>query len=62
MGLRDFLTQCGRTLRLATKPDRSEVWLSMKICFLGIAAIGLIGFVIKVLGAVLNPGAPTPAA
>lgn len=56
MGLRDFLAQCGRTLRLATKPGRSEVWLSIKICFLGIAAIGLIGFVIKVLSAVLNPG------
>jgi protein translocase SEC61 complex gamma subunit len=57
MGLRDFLAQCGRTLRLAVKPGRSELWLSIKICFLGIAAVGLIGFIIKVLSAVLNPGA-----
>ncbi|MGD0978440.1 MAG: protein translocase SEC61 complex subunit gamma [Candidatus Bathyarchaeia archaeon] len=56
MGLRDFLSQCGRTLRLAIKPGRSELWLSIKICLLGISAIGLIGFVIKVLSAVLNPG------
>jgi protein translocase SEC61 complex gamma subunit len=62
MGLRDFLRQCGRTLRLAIKPGRDELWLSIKICFLGIAAVGLIGFVIKVLGAVLNPGTPTPSA
>ena len=55
MGLRDFLAQCGRTLRLANKPGRSELWLSIKICFLGIAAIGLIGYVIKVISAVLNP-------
>jgi protein translocase SEC61 complex gamma subunit len=59
MGLRDFLSQCGRTLRLAIKPGRSELWLSIKICVLGISAIGLIGFIIKVLSAVLNPGAST---
>jgi protein translocase SEC61 complex gamma subunit len=56
MGLRNFLSQCARTLRLAVKPGRDELWLSIKICLLGIAAIGLIGFVIKVLSAVLNPG------
>jgi len=55
MGLRDFIGQCARTMKLATKPGRSELWLSIKICFLGIAAVGLIGFVIKVLSAVLNP-------
>ena len=55
MGLRDFLSQCARTLRLAIKPGRSELWLSIKICFLGIAAVGLIGFIIKILSAVLNP-------
>jgi protein translocase SEC61 complex gamma subunit len=57
MGLRDFLAQCGRTLRLAVKPGRSELWLSIKICLLGIAAVGLIGFIIKILSSVLNPGA-----
>jgi protein translocase SEC61 complex gamma subunit len=56
MGLRDFLSQCARTLRLAVKPGKDELWLSIKICLLGIAAIGLIGFIIKVLSAVLNPG------
>jgi protein translocase SEC61 complex gamma subunit len=56
MGLRDFLSQCGRTLKLAIKPGRSELWLSIKICLLGISAIGLIGFIIKVISAVLNPG------
>lgn len=56
MGLRDFLSQCARTLRLAVKPGRSELWLSIKICLLGIAAVGLIGFIIKLLSSVLNPG------
>ncbi|MGA2767562.1 MAG: protein translocase SEC61 complex subunit gamma [Candidatus Bathyarchaeia archaeon] len=59
MGLRDFLSQCARTLRLAVKPGRSELWLSIKICLLGIAAIGLIGYIIKVISAVVNPGGAT---
>jgi protein translocase SEC61 complex gamma subunit len=49
MGLRSFLEQCARTLKLAVKPGRSELWLSIKICFLGIGVVGLIGFVIKLL-------------
>jgi len=56
MTLRDFIAQCGRTLKLAIKPGRSELWLSIKICLLGISAVGLVGYVIKVISAVLNPG------
>ena len=56
MGLRDFLTQCARTLKLAIKPGRSELWLSIKICMLGISAIGAIGFVVKLLSSLLQPG------
>ena len=59
MGLRSFLAQCARTLRLAVKPGRSELWLSIKICFLGIGAIGLVGFVIKMLASVLTPSNTT---
>ncbi len=49
MGVRSFLAQCARTLKLAVKPGRSELWLSIKISLLGIGAVGLIGFVIKLL-------------
>jgi protein translocase SEC61 complex gamma subunit len=59
MGLRDFLAQCARTIKLAVKPGRSELWLSIKICLLGIGAVGLIGFVIKLLSSVLQPGSTT---
>jgi preprotein translocase subunit Sss1 len=34
-------------LKLAVKPGRSELWLSVKISALGIGVIGLVGFVIK---------------
>jgi protein translocase SEC61 complex gamma subunit len=54
MGVSSFLSQCARTLKLAVKPGKSELWLSIKICFLGMGAIGLIGYVIKLLSAVLQ--------
>ena len=49
MGVKDWLTQAARTLKLAIKPGREELWLSIKISLLGIGAVGLIGFVIKLL-------------
>jgi protein translocase SEC61 complex gamma subunit len=57
MGIRDWLSQAARTLKLASKPDREELWLSVKITVLGMGAIGLIGFVIKLMASILNPGA-----
>jgi protein translocase SEC61 complex gamma subunit len=49
MGIRSWLSQAARTLKLASKPDKEELWLSIKISFLGIGVIGLIGFVIKLI-------------
>ena len=49
MGLRSFFQSASRLLKLATKPGRTELWLSIKICFLGIIAIGGIGFLIKII-------------
>ena len=57
MGIRSFLSQCARTLKLATKPGRTELWLSIKISFLGIGAVGLIGFLIRLLSFAM--GGPT---
>ena len=49
MGIRSWLMQAARTLKLAVKPGREELWLSLKISLLGIGIVGLIGFVIKLL-------------
>ncbi|MCJ7614564.1 protein translocase SEC61 complex subunit gamma [Candidatus Bathyarchaeota archaeon] len=49
MGLRSFFQSALRLLKLATKPGRTELWLSIKICFIGIIAIGGIGFLIKII-------------
>jgi protein translocase SEC61 complex gamma subunit len=56
MGIRSWLSQAARTLKLASKPDREELWLSIKISALGIGVVGLIGFVIKLLASFLMPG------
>jgi len=56
MGLRSWLQQAARTLKLASKPDREELWLSIKISVLGIGAVGLIGFVIRLIATSINTG------
>jgi len=49
LGLRSFFTSASRLLKLATKPGRTELWLSIKICILGTIAIGGIGFLIRLI-------------
>jgi protein translocase SEC61 complex gamma subunit len=57
MGMKSWLSQAGRTLKLAIKPGRDELWLSIKISLLGIGVVGLIGFVIKLLSYALGGAA-----
>jgi protein translocase SEC61 complex gamma subunit len=49
MGIKSWLTQAGRTLKLASKPGREELLLSIKISLLGIGVVGLVGYIIKLL-------------
>jgi len=56
LGLRSFLGAVSRLLKLAKKPGRDELWLSIRICLLGIAAIGIIGFIIKFISFALQQG------
>ncbi len=62
MGLTSFLKSASRLLKLATKPGRSELWLSVKICLLGTLAIGGVGFIIKLISFALQGSAPTAGA
>jgi len=48
-------------LKLAVKPGRSELWLSIKISLLGIGAIGLVGFVIKLLSFAVGGATAVPS-
>ena len=54
MGIKSWLSQSSRTLKLAVKPDREELWLSIKISVLGIGVVGLIGYVIKFISYALG--------
>ena len=56
MGLRSFLSSASRILKLAKKPGREELWLSMKICFLGVLVIGVLGYIIKLISGMLQGG------
>jgi protein translocase SEC61 complex gamma subunit len=59
MGIKSWLIQAARTLKLATKPGKEELWLSIKISVLGIGVVGLIGFVIKIIAMALGSSAAT---
>jgi protein translocase SEC61 complex gamma subunit len=59
MGIKSFLSQCVRTLKLAVKPGRDELWISIKISVLGIGVVGLVGFAIKLIGSFLSGGLVT---
>jgi protein translocase SEC61 complex gamma subunit len=48
------MESCIRLLKVSKKPGKTELWLSMKICLLGIVVIGVIGFIIKLLSALLQ--------
>jgi len=54
LGLRSFLGAAARLLKLAKKPGRSELWLSVKICLLGIAVVGAVGFIIKFISGLMQ--------
>ena len=60
MGIKSWLQQAGRTLKLASKPGKEELWLSIKISLLGIGIVGVIGYIIKLLSWALgSSGAST---
>ncbi len=49
MSPRNFLTSARRLLHVTTRPTRTELWLMVKICFLGIAIVGGLGYVVRML-------------
>jgi len=55
MWLNEFLQSSDRLLRTLTKPDWNTYWMSMKIVFAGIGIMGAIGYIVKLLAAVLTP-------
>lgn len=51
MSVRDFLQNCLRLLKLATRPGRREIWLLARIVFAGVFIIGTLGFIVRLISA-----------
>ncbi len=58
IGTASFYRKAVRILKLAKKPDRSEVFLVIKITAAGMAILGLIAYVIRLVlyGVILQRG------
>lgn len=54
MGLGSFFQQVTRLLRTISKPDWKTYWLSIKIVFIGVAVLGGIGYMIKLISATIQ--------
>jgi protein translocase SEC61 complex gamma subunit len=52
MGVRNFFRSANAIFKLAHKSDRDEFALYIKLVALGMAVVGVIGFLIKLLGAI----------
>ena len=49
MAARNFLSSARRLLHVTTRPKREELSLMVKIMILGIAIVGGLGFVVRIL-------------
>ncbi|MCS7120483.1 MAG: protein translocase SEC61 complex subunit gamma [Nitrososphaerota archaeon] len=58
LGLASFIKACSRLLHLARKPDRNELWQTVKVCVLGITTIGTLGYIIKILASFMMGSIP----
>ncbi len=51
-----FMADINRLMKVATKPDRREIWLVIRVTALGMSGLGLLGFLIKLAGDVIFQG------
>ena len=49
MGISNFIESARRVFHVAYKPTRKELSLLTKVTLLGVAIVGVIGFIVKVL-------------
>jgi len=49
LGLKSFLASCIRLVKLIEKPERKELWASIRISLIGLTILGVLGFITKFL-------------
>jgi len=52
--LKTFLKECKRVLKITKKPTKDEFQMIVKICAIGMALIGVIGFIITIAATLLG--------
>ncbi|OGD53826.1 protein translocase SEC61 complex subunit gamma [Candidatus Bathyarchaeota archaeon RBG_13_38_9] len=57
MNIGQFIESTKRLIHASSKPSREEVWLLLRVSLLGIAIIGGIGFMVRILFLFLGSGA-----
>ena len=45
-----FISDISRLMKVATKPDKRELWLIIRVTLLGMGLLGLLGYIIKIAG------------
>lgn len=60
MVLGSFLESVRRLIKVIDRPSREELWQSAKISMLGVGVLGVIGFIIKFIGAIFLQAPATP--
>ncbi|WP_455277688.1 protein translocase SEC61 complex subunit gamma [[Eubacterium] cellulosolvens] len=53
----DFIQSSRRVFQVASKPSRDEIWMLIRVTFLGVGIVGAIGFMIKILFWIVGLGA-----
>jgi protein translocase SEC61 complex gamma subunit len=53
LSLKGFVSSIGRLIKLIRKPTREDFTMSIKITILGVGILGIIGFLIKFMSAIL---------
>jgi protein translocase SEC61 complex gamma subunit len=56
LGIGDFIRESRRILKLATKPARKELWLSIRITILGMILVGMVSYIIQIVMTVVTAG------
>ncbi|MHC1600920.1 MAG: protein translocase SEC61 complex subunit gamma [Candidatus Nezhaarchaeales archaeon] len=58
MAIKQALWDIARVLKVARRPGRKEFMLMLKVCSLGLAVLGVYGFIILYLSFIFLFGAP----
>lgn len=54
MNLTEFIESSRRLLQATTRPSREELWMLFRISMLGVVALGVIGFMVRVIFWIVN--------